>query len=75
MSENKYPEYLMAKLRQRLGLERDDTSQDDYISRYAPSEAFHEVLGWDGLLGGWDYEIKKYVRDIYKIDLDELDGK
>lgn len=74
MSENKYPEYVMGKLRQRLGLEKDDTNEDTDIMNYTPSEAFYEVLGWDGLLGGWDSQIKQYIRDIYKIDLDELDN-
>jgi hypothetical protein len=72
MSETKYPEYIVKKLRKRLGLDENDTSQDSYIEDYSKSEAFSEVLNWDGLIG-WDYSIKEYVKDIYGVDLYELD--
>lgn len=68
-SENKYPEYIMQDLRQRRGLEPDDTSEDKDINTLSPNEAFYEVCQWDGLLG-YDSTIKNWIKDIYKVDLD-----
>lgn len=72
LEENKFPEYIMKKLRKRMGLDENDTSEDNLLSEYTSSQAFSEVLKWDGLLGGWDYEIKRYVKDIYNVDLDGI---
>ena len=69
---NKYPEHIMEILRQRLGLDEDDTSRDDEINIYTPSEAFEEVCNWEGLLGYAD-TIKEWIEDIYGIDLDDID--
>lgn len=41
-----------------------------YVLDTANSRVFSEVLIWNGLLGGWDSQIKDWVKDIYKIDLD-----
>ena len=71
MSETKYPEYIVKKLRKRRGLDENDTCEDNFINEYSQSEVFSEVLTWDGLIG-WDYYIKEYVKDIYGLDLDEL---
>lgn len=69
-----YPEYIMKKLRQRLGLEEDDTSRDTEINMYSPNEAFEGVLEWEGILG-YAFYIKMWIEDIYKIDLDEASIK
>jgi len=62
----------MKYLRQRRGLEENDTEWDDKINDYNSNKAFKEVLEWQGLLGGWDRQIKGYVQDIYGINLDEV---
>lgn len=68
-SITKYPEHIMKDLRERLGLEPDDTSKDAVINTYSPNEAFAEILNWNGLLG-YDETIKNWLRDIYGIDVD-----
>lgn len=68
---NKYPENIMRYLRQRKGLELNDTTCDDEINLMTPNEAFEEVLGWDGLIG-YAYIIKRWIEDIYGIDLDAM---
>lgn len=70
---NKYLEHIMEILRQRLGLDEDDTSRDEEINIYTPSEAFEEVLTWEGFLG-YAYTIKSWIKDIYGIDLDDIDN-
>ena len=69
-----YPEYIMRKLRQRLGLEEDDTSRDTEINMYSPNEAFEEILIWEGFIG-WSEIIKSWIEDIYKVDLNEASMK
>lgn len=69
--ENRYPEYIMCMLRQRQRLDENDTSKDSVINTYTPNEAFEEVCNWEGLIN-YAYTIKKWIRDIYNIDLDEL---
>lgn len=69
----KYPEYIMKYLRQRKGLEEDDTSSDDRLNNMSRNEVFKEVLNWNGLLGNWDIDIKAWIKDIYGIDLDEIE--
>ena len=41
----KYPEYIMVKLRQRLGLEPKDTSEDEMIMKWNKNKVFNEVCG------------------------------
>ena len=66
--ENKYPEYIMRKLRQRRGLEEDDTSEDSDIGTLSPSEAFDEVCNWEGLIG-YSSTIKRWIEDIYGVEI------
>lgn len=69
--EELYPKDIMEALRQRKDLEPDDTSRDDEISLMSPNEVFEEVLGWDGLCN-YAYKIKRWIKDIYGIDLNEV---
>ena len=70
-SNNKYPEHIMKVLRQRLDLEEDDTSRDDFLNIYSPSEAFEEMLIWEGIIG-YANTIKYWIESIYGIDIDTL---
>lgn len=69
---NSYPEYVMQNLRQRRGLDKYDTSLDDQLSNMSKDNAFKDVVNWNGLLGGYDYTIKSWVKDIYGVDLDNI---
>ena len=70
--ENRYPEHIMQKLRERMGLFSDDTSRDTEINAYSSNEAFEEVLNWEGILG-YASTIKSWIDDIYGIDLDDVE--
>lgn len=40
------PESAMIDIRQRNGLEEDDTSQDDYFNKRDPRENLADLIGW-----------------------------
>ena len=69
--ESKCPEEIMQILRERLGIEPDDTSRDSEINTYSCNEAFEEVLTWEGFLG-YKRTIISWINDIYGIDLNEV---
>lgn len=69
---NRYPDFVMETLRQRLDLEADDTSRDYELNMYSPSEAFEEMLNWEGILGYAD-TIKYWIESIYGVDLDAME--
>jgi hypothetical protein len=71
---NDYPEYILRKLRQREGLEEEDTSMDTELKNMSPSVAFNEVCTWEGLCGYGD-TIEGWIADIYGIDLQEITMK
>lgn len=73
--ENKYPKYIMCYMRQRWGLDANDTSKDEIFNEMNPDQIFGNVLIWNGLLGGWDHQIKGWIKDIYGIDIDEESEK
>lgn len=64
----KYPEYIMKKIRQRLGLDEEDKSRDTEINAMSSFEAFEEVLEWEGFIG-YARQIKGWIEDIYKVEL------
>lgn len=66
-----YPEHILRYLRQRQGLEETDTSMDDSLNDMTPKKAFREVLEWHGMIGGWDSLIVGWVKDIYRVNLEE----
>ena len=65
---NKYPEYIMCYVRQSLGLQADDTSEDDTINAMSGTEIFSRVCDWNGLLGYGD-TIRVWIKDIFGKDL------
>lgn len=69
-NERRYPENIMKRCRQRLGLDEDDTSRDDEINLLSPKEAFEECLIWEGIIGYGD-TILGWVEDIFEVKLDE----
>lgn len=69
---NKYPTEIFEFVRQRLGLEYDDTSLDEEIIKMSKNEVFKHVVNWNGLIQ-YDAVIKDWITDIYEIDLDEIE--
>ncbi len=74
-SPNEYSEEIMTYLRQRRGLNKYDTSEDEEINKMDRSEVFEDVLSWNNLVGGWGNTIKEWVKEIYKIDLDKIEDR
>jgi len=71
-NHNKYPDHIMRYLRQRRGLEEFDFSKDEELNKISPTDAFEHVVEWNGLLGGYASTIKRWINDIYGIDLDDM---
>lgn len=69
-SNPRYQEYILRILRQRSGLEENDTKFDDRFQSMLPKQVFAEVLKWKGLLGGWEYCIGRWIKDIYGVDIE-----
>lgn len=69
---NKYEEYIMKDLRQRLGLEPDDESKDDEIMSMSKDEVFESLLEWEGIIG-YAGIIRSYVEDVYGVCLSEIE--
>ena len=69
-TNNRYPESIIRFLRLRMMLNGNDTHLDDYFQSMKPSNVFTWVLVQNGLIAGWDYQIKGWIKDIYGIDLD-----
>lgn len=67
-----YPEHILKMVRKRWGLAENDTSRDAGINKMEPDRVFYEILNWNGLLGGWDFTISEWVKDIYGVDLHEI---
>ena len=67
---NKYPDYIMEYVRQNLGLDKYDTSEDKDINEMSKSDIFEKVCNWNNLYWYSEY-IKSWVKDIYGIDLDK----
>jgi len=63
-----YPNYIMDKVRQHLGLESWDTSRDEEINNMSHSEVFRHCLEWEGIIG-YDLTIGNWIQDIYGITL------
>lgn len=69
-AKNRYPEYILRILRQRSDLEENDPKLDERFQSMPSSQVFTEVLEWNGLLGGWEYRIKHWIKDIYGVDIE-----
>lgn len=68
--DNKFPENIMKRCRERLGLEPDDTSRDEEINHYSAREAFEECCNWEGLIG-WSETLIDWIECCFEIDLNE----
>ena len=64
----KYPEYITESVRQNLGLEEKDTSQDSRIENMSHDEILDRVSTW-GRLIGYGSTIRRWITDIYGVKL------
>ena len=74
-ANSRYPERIIRLLRLRMMLNGNDTHLDDYFQSMSPSHVFLWVLEQNGLIIGWDHQIKDWIKDIYGIDIDEIAGQ
>lgn len=68
---SKYPEYIMKALRQRMGLDEDDTSKDESIMKMSKSRVIDEVCNWEGLIN-YGSVIRGWIEDVYEINLNKV---
>ena len=61
---------IMEELRQRRGLDEDDTSEDEEILTMSGFEFLDEWLNWTGIVG-YTGQIIDVIRMAYGIDLTE----
>ena len=64
-----YSDNIMEALRQRLGLEENDTSKDDLIMEMEPEDVLDMYLCWEGIIG-WTGRIIEIVEEVYRVDLE-----
>ena len=65
---NKYDEFIMRNIRERMCLEPFDKSKDAEIMKLTKRQAFKEWLEWEGLVGFSDY-ILEAVEEIFGVDI------
>jgi len=63
-----YPDYIMQKVRQHLGLESYDTSRDSEINGMSHNAIFDHCLEWEGIIG-YGYQITGWITEIYGVQL------
>ena len=68
----KYPEYIMETVRQRLGIEKGNTTKDDYINGLKENKVVEMYLSWKGIIG-YGNMIINLIEDVYGVKLKESD--
>jgi hypothetical protein len=69
--QEKYPSYIISKLRDRFGDNENDVRIDNEILSLSRNEVFDEVLEWEGIIAYTEMN-KDLISDIYGIGLNEL---
>ena len=62
-------EYILRDVRLSLGIDENDSSQDDAIMKMPKKEIFRRICNFNGLIN-YSNTIKKWIEDIYNIELD-----
>lgn len=57
------PDYIKTKLRQRMGLEKNDSSNDDEIEKMTADEKFSEVIAWELGAPTWAAQLLEWAKD------------
>lgn len=68
-AEKKYPTYIYENVRQNLGMNKYDTSRDEFIENMPRDEILDRVCYWNNLINFGD-TIKEWIIDIYNVNLD-----
>lgn len=63
-----YPVYILVNVRQNLGVESNDDSQDGRIGAMSKDEILDRWLTWQGLIN-YGSAIRQAIRDIYGVEL------
>lgn len=64
------PEHIMEIMRQRRGLDEDDTSEDKEILEMSGLDFLDEWLCWEGILG-YTYHILEIIKMAYGISFED----
>lgn len=64
----KYSERVMKNVRESVGLEPNDTSQDKFIEALGRHEVLDRFLIWEGIIG-YTNMIEDAISNIYRVDL------
>jgi len=64
--ENKIPEYILKNLRQRCGLDENDSSHDKTFEQLSLATIVEEYFAWEGIIG-YGNKIVDVVTDLQKI--------
>lgn len=67
----KYNDTVMEAIRERMGLDVNDTSRDEEIMKMNKHDVFREYCLWNGLLGNWHSILLSVVENIYGLKLRE----
>lgn len=59
----KTPSYILAKLRQRQGLDSTDVSEDARLNALDPMDKLREVLAWEMGDGRWADQFLTWAKD------------
>jgi hypothetical protein len=66
------PEYIMKDLRERIGLENDDTSRDTEIMERLPMDNLRHLCAWEIGDSAWADWMVKRMRDLGIDSIKEL---
>ena len=64
-----YPNYIMEKVRQYLGVESYDISRDEQIGAMSRNSVLDACLEWEGIIG-YGYTIRDWIKEIYGVTLE-----
>ena len=67
----KYNDEIMKAIRQRMGLNENDTSSDKEIMKLDKYDVFRQYCLWNGLMGRWHDTLLGVVENIYGVELKE----
>ena len=67
----KYNDEIMKAIRQRMGLNENDTSSDKEIMKLDKYDVFRQYCLWNGLRGSWYDTLLSVVENIYGVELKE----
>ena len=67
----KYNDEIMKAIRQRMGLNENDTSSDEEIMKLDKYDVFRQYCLWNGLMGSCYDTLLSVVENIYGVELKE----